>query len=537
MKKVTTFSFYLILSLLFANTAFGDSTPFEEFKKLQEHYRKEAEKNPGSYIKMPYSGINVIVNKSKECEVEGVTKGLTADLAGIQPGDIITKIDGKVIKNRYQAFKIYEGKSSGDSIEVEIKRNGKLLRKHAKLETLDMPYDFYIMMELLSKEMPVRLAVVPGEMNFSHAIYPEEMNQYKEAIITKVINEIEGVFIKRYRKENNVVVVDRQMTKAILNELKFQESGLVSSESRKKIGAMLGASHLLIVNYTWIVDKSGRGYALLTRKLIEVELGKVLATVNFSNITGNAPKADDDKKKINQSSKKQKEDAAAYAFGVARAKEFYGIDDPEKLTPAQLSHIKDLGERVIAWQVKNRDLDYSWEEAYGLMKQDERLKQIGSEGLGTAAPKHDPEKGPRFIRSINAEISEIKFYEFRCKLLPLIPSFLNPSMIPPIEERNYKHTFSKNTKCIFWEMKLKYPNPNQQIDYQVEWIQYNHNGTEVMRSTLSAYILRNWTSSWITHGSYKKASAFSYGEWEIGKYRVDFYVDGEKVASETFEIY
>ena len=150
----------------------GDISPLEEFNISKERQKKEAEKYPTSYVKMPYAGINIILNDFKEIEVIGVAKGLPADVAGIQVDDIVIKMDGKVIKNRYQAFKIYERKSPGDSMEVEIKRNGKAVRKKIQLETIDMPYDLYVMGELISKEIPVRLAVVAGDVNFKYVFSP-----------------------------------------------------------------------------------------------------------------------------------------------------------------------------------------------------------------------------------------------------------------------------------------------------------------------------------------------------------------------------
>ena len=40
-------------------------------------------------------------------------------------------------------------------------------------------------------------------------------------------------------------VIDRHKTETLLNELMFQQSGVLKSETQTKLGEILGATHLL----------------------------------------------------------------------------------------------------------------------------------------------------------------------------------------------------------------------------------------------------------------------------------------------------
>ncbi len=293
LQNILTSLLCSIFIFLFVGNCFAALQTFEESKKYREEFKKQAEQYPSSYIKMAYAGIDIILNEKKECEVISISKGAPADIAGIQIGDILKKIDGKTIKNRYQAFKLYDAKSPGDYMSVEVERDGRLIKKRVQLETNYAPYDIYIMTGLICKERPIRLAVIAGTMNFSDPVNQKVYDQYKNVIVSNVINLLEGSLIQTYNPQNNVAIIDRQHTESILNELKFQASGLVSKEFRVKMAEMLGATHLLIINYTWIRGKDAQVYGVLTRKLIEVESGKVLATVLYNVSSDNSKKTID----------------------------------------------------------------------------------------------------------------------------------------------------------------------------------------------------------------------------------------------------
>lgn len=59
--------------------------------------------------------------------VDSVTEGSGAQAAGIQPGDLIVKADGKVVKSVDEMNEIRDEKKAGDTMELTVIRNGEML--------------------------------------------------------------------------------------------------------------------------------------------------------------------------------------------------------------------------------------------------------------------------------------------------------------------------------------------------------------------------------------------------------------------------
>ena len=65
--------------------------------------------------------------------VKGIERNSSAEIAGINIGDIITKFDGKEIKTVEDLTKIKEEKVAGDKVEVLVYRNGKNIKLELEL--------------------------------------------------------------------------------------------------------------------------------------------------------------------------------------------------------------------------------------------------------------------------------------------------------------------------------------------------------------------------------------------------------------------
>jgi hypothetical protein len=76
----------------------------------------------------------------------------------------------------------------------------------------------------------------------------------------------------------------------------------------------------------------------------------------------------------------QEQQTDAFNFGMARAKELFGIDDASKLTPDHNRKLVLLGHEVLAWQKENNLQSLGWEHAYKLMKHDELVEKARQEG-------------------------------------------------------------------------------------------------------------------------------------------------------------
>lgn len=105
--------------------------------------------------------------------------------------------------------------------------------------------------------------------------------------------------------------------------------------------------------------------------------------------------------------------------------------------------------------------------------------------------------------------------------------------IPDKANRVYAYTFSRaTTRTIYWELDLKFPPPGRRIDFQVNAIWYNPEGSEMARQNYSGHVDPTWPDSYHTFGRGWKDA----GHWTPGTYRVDLYCQNTRIATGTFSI-
>jgi S1-C subfamily serine protease len=83
----------------------------------------------GDKIARPYLGVETTdptdPNAPPGAEVKTVTPGGPADGAGIDPGDIITEIDGQAVNGSDDVSRIVNSKAPGDDVKIRVDRTGQ----------------------------------------------------------------------------------------------------------------------------------------------------------------------------------------------------------------------------------------------------------------------------------------------------------------------------------------------------------------------------------------------------------------------------
>jgi len=252
----------------------------------QEFMNKMALKYPYSFIKKGFAGFDFITNKNNEIEIYDVYSGTPAYKAKIKPGDIILEINDVAIKDKGHLFDIYDSMYPDDAVTVKIKRNDREIKISFFLSVYNYPNDFYSLLEMVYKDNIVKLAVLPGEIQNMYKVDAELLEKWKKSVGTEIVGYAESTYINFFRTQKNFIVIDRHQTDKILNEIQFQNSGLVSDEQRNQIGKLLGATHIVTVNFTRNISTDAKPNDVITRRLVEVESGKILATfaVNLGEI-------------------------------------------------------------------------------------------------------------------------------------------------------------------------------------------------------------------------------------------------------------
>lgn len=236
--------------------------------------------NQQSFVRKSLFGVYVTENSNKELEIYRVIKQSASSDAGLHIGDCIISVDNIEIKNRSQLFElIYERKNPGETIEVVLKRKEGLVKKTITPTTDYILKDAYALLhEITKNKETINLAITINEIN---NIYLEStaLVQWK-ATMKPFLNSLwENYYLSFLKPERNFSLIDREKVSNVLNELKMQHSGLVDIASQQKLGYLLGASHLLIIDYSRSYVSSTEALDIETHKLIEVKTGKILASV------------------------------------------------------------------------------------------------------------------------------------------------------------------------------------------------------------------------------------------------------------------
>ncbi len=155
--------------------------------------------------------------------------------------------------------------------------------------------------------------------------------------------------------------------------------------------------------------------------------------------------------------------------------------------------------------------------------EEERRKYEEERQRLASLPQADPARGTRSISILNAQVTEVKFFE-------------GGYDVPPKDQRVYRGSFPRTgTRYVIWELNLVHPAPGVRKDFIIEHIWFYPSGGEMFRASFKSYIQSDWVNSYHNSGyGWKEISAST---WAAGIYRVDLYVDGVKIASEKFNIY
>jgi len=180
----------------------------------------------------------------------------------------------------------------------------------------------------------------------------------------------------------------------------------------------------------------------------------------------------------------------------------YGWDDPGKW---------EVGPYKVELYVKGEKIAEDSFEIY----------EAGTSSESVTDKSKDSESPTGSIPSLNATVTALKFFE-------------GSTNAPPREQRVYANRFDKSkTRYIFWELNLEHPAQGHPVDFSIEAIWYRPNNSVLRRQTLQTSLEADWTWSYHQWGfGWDKP-----GNWEVGSYQVDLYVDGKKVASDVFEVY
>ena len=148
----------------------------------------------------------------------------------------------------------------------------------------------------------------------------------------------------------------------------------------------------------------------------------------------------------------------------------------------------------------------------------------------TATPAPAPTPTPRptltgYIPALDGHVAEMKFYESTAAGYKAVPH----------DNRVYRKAFPRlTTRYVNGELLITFPTPDRRIDFKIEAVFSQSDGSVVARRTINAYVNENWRrgSGYWAFGT----GSSQPSRWKAGLYHVDLSVDGKLIASEEFEI-
>jgi hypothetical protein len=168
----------------------------------------------------------------------------------------------------------------GEDILFTVKRNGQMLDYTiTPLLYFRLPPSTHKLYELLDVDgQNVKLAVVVTDVRNDAS---ERNYAWEESMRRQVQGATENHLLNHFDRNDKFSLVDNLRLNNILDEYRLNMTGLASDAARAKIGAMTGATHLLVVTLVRHPKRIKQKESCEddgTASLLEIGSGKVLAS-------------------------------------------------------------------------------------------------------------------------------------------------------------------------------------------------------------------------------------------------------------------
>jgi len=210
-----------------------------------------------------------------------------AEKAGIRKRDIVKAVNQMPLETFSDLRKTVWSNKPGDIVSITVEREEKKLNfdvqlgfRYIRRTSYDFSQILSKMDALLSKGNPIRLAILTGEIADLTITEQSKLEQWRKTKASSIVARHEQSLLRRYEGVTSFSVLDRQAIEQLVEEQKLSITGIVSRETRNKLGEMLGSTHILLIDYSrHSSKKKKRPKDIKVARLIEVDSGTVLASV------------------------------------------------------------------------------------------------------------------------------------------------------------------------------------------------------------------------------------------------------------------
>ena len=134
--------------------------------------------------------------------------------------------------------------------------------------------------ELLENNQQVSIAVIIDNISNLLLNNNKQLSTWIEINKTHIQTDYESKINQQFSSYQNFSLIERNNIDIIIKEQRFQNSGLVSSNAMVEIGNLLGATHILTIDFSrsYGTDKNTNYIDRFYKKLVEVETGEILSS-------------------------------------------------------------------------------------------------------------------------------------------------------------------------------------------------------------------------------------------------------------------
>jgi len=237
----------------------------------------DAQISPANYLIPVYSAGFDFKEVKDGLLIEGLDADSPAKAAGMQKGDLIVSVNGKVPSNK--EFLRLMHLNRGENVLFKIKRYDQISDYviTPKLYFNSPPSAYKIYDLSVIEEQRVNLAVIVTEVRNNTS---QRNFLWEESIRHQVQENIENNMLNNLDRQDRLSFIDRSQLEDILDSYKLNMPGLTSDDARVKISNTTGATHLLVSTFARNPKRiKGRESCedTVTGRLIDIKSGEVLA--------------------------------------------------------------------------------------------------------------------------------------------------------------------------------------------------------------------------------------------------------------------
>ena len=204
----------------------------------------EEKNQTNNFVEQQKAGI-VLQMADNRIIVKSLIPNSPAAKAGIKAGDVVLTVDGRSFTSVKEVMDHISSKRKGERVEFAVHRDGKMHTFKVVPVTIKVRPTLLKLQSLLLENKKVVLAVVVSDVKSTFDMKRGIYDSWAKGVRNDEQTTMESFFLKILGKNANFSIVDRSRTKAILDEYRLNQTGLVSETMRLKIGEMTGATHLL----------------------------------------------------------------------------------------------------------------------------------------------------------------------------------------------------------------------------------------------------------------------------------------------------